>query len=279
MNLTFKSNYFFVYKHFFLGIPLNRDSIFIIAFQIDINPLRRVSAKSGRTDIFPYFCTGFMGTQKSAILFGATGLIGKQLLYELLDCVAYVAVTAVVRRDTGIRHAKLKQLIVDYSSLSDIKEQLLADDVFCCLGTTSKKTPNLEEYYRIDHDYPVAAARYTRENGARAFLFVSAVGANPTSSNFYLRMKGETERDIISLSFEQTHIFRPSLLMGDRPEKRGIESLGGVVLKAFNSLLISNLSKYKAIPSAWVAKALCRVALQGEQGVHTYYWADIRARI
>src|SRR5690606_22190537 len=115
-----------------------------------------------------------MGTAKSAILFGATGLIGGHLLSELLDDPAYAVVIAVVRRDTGIKHAKLKQLFADYRSLADIKGQLVGNDVFCCLGTTKKKTPDLNEYYRIDHDYPLAAARYTKENGATSFLLVSA---------------------------------------------------------------------------------------------------------
>lgn len=220
-----------------------------------------------------------MATQKSAILFGATGLIGGHLLHELLDSPAYTTVTAIVRRDTGIRHAKLKQLVADYRSLADIKEQLVGDDVFCCLGTTRKKTPDLDEYYRIDHDYPVAAAKYTKDNGATAFLLVSAVGANPGSSNFYLRMKGETERDIIGVGFEQTHVFRPSLLLGNRHEKRGLESLASIVFKFINPLLISRLSKYRAIPAKWVSSALCRVAEAGEQGVHTYYWADIKQHI
>ncbi|HWK58962.1 MAG TPA: NAD(P)H-binding protein [Parapedobacter sp.] len=220
-----------------------------------------------------------MATQQSAILFGATGLIGGHLLQELLNSPAYAAVTIVVRRDTGVRHAKLSQLFADHQSLDNIREQLRGDHIFCCVGTTKKKTPDLDEYYRIDHDYPVAAAQYTKDNGASAFLLVSAVGANPASSNFYLRMKGETERDIIRLGFEQTHVFRPSLLTGDRREKRGMESLGSAIFKVINPLLINGLSKYKAIPAAWVSKALCRVAITGEQGVHTYHWADIKKRI
>lgn len=220
-----------------------------------------------------------MATGKSAIVFGATGLIGRYLLQELLDNPAYAAVTVVVRRDTGIRHAKLAQLFADHRSLDNIKEQLKGDHVFCCVGTTKKKTPDLEEYYRIDHDYPVAAARCTKDNGASAFLLVSAVAADPASSNFYLRMKGETERDIIRLGFAQTHIFRPSLLLGNRTEKRSLESLGSAIFKTLNPLLINGLAKYKAIPAEWVSKALCRVATTGEGGVHTYYWADIKERI
>lgn len=220
-----------------------------------------------------------MAAQKTAILFGATGLIGGHLLRELLDNPAYAMVIAVVRRELGIKHEKLKQLYADFPSVAKIKDQLVADDVFCCLGTTRRKTPDLDEYYCIDHDYPVAAARYTKENGASAFLFVSAVGANPASTNFYLRMKGETERDIVGLGFEQTHLFRPSLLTGPRSEKRPLETLGYYLLKIVNPLLIKRLSKYRAVPAVWVSKALYQVATTGDSGVHTYYWADIKKRI
>src|SRR5690606_5723208 len=220
-----------------------------------------------------------MATQQSAILFGATGLIGGHLLQELLNSPAYAAVTIVVRRDTGVRHAKLSQLFADHQSLDNIREQLRGDHIFCCVGTPRKKTPDLDEYYRIDHDYPVAAARYTKDNGASAFLFVSAVGANPAASNFYLRMKGETERDIICLGFEQTHVFRPSLLTGSRQEKRGMESLGSAIFRVINPLLFKGLSKYRAIPATWVANAMHHVAVTGEKGVHAYYWADIKQRI
>lgn len=217
-----------------------------------------------------------MGTRKSAILFGATGLIGRHLLQELLDSPAYDMVTAVVRRDTDVKHAKLKQVFANHRSLADIKGLLAGDVVFCCLGTTKKKTPDRDEYYRIDHDYPVAAAKYTKENGAKAFILVSALGANRESSNFYLRMKGQTERDIINLGFEQTHVFRPSLLLGNRSEKRALESVASVVLNAINYLLINRLNKYRAIPATSVAKALCGVGADGKEGVHTYFWADIK---
>lgn len=220
-----------------------------------------------------------MVTRKSAILFGATGLIGAHLLHELLDSPAYATVKAVVRRDTGIRHPKLSQLFADHRSLVDIKAQLTGDVVFCCVGTTRKRTPDLHEYYRIDHDYPLAAAQYTKDNGASAFLLVSALGANPASKFFYLRTKGETERDIIRLGFEQTHVFRPSLLTGNRREKRGLEALSAIVFRVVNPLLISSLSKYRSIKADWVAKAMCRIGSMGQQGVYTYYGADIKKRL
>lgn len=122
-----------------------------------------------------------MATGKSAIVFGSTGLIGGYLLKDLLDNPAYVAVTVVVRRDTGVRQAMLGQLFAGHRSVGNIKEKPKGDYIFCGLGTTKKKNPDPDEYYRMDHDCPVAAARYTKDDGASAFSLVSAVWVNPTS--------------------------------------------------------------------------------------------------
>ncbi|SFC01419.1 Uncharacterized conserved protein YbjT, contains NAD(P)-binding and DUF2867 domains [Parapedobacter composti] len=217
-----------------------------------------------------------MAVKKSAIIFGATGLIGGHLLRELLDNPEYGKVIAVVRREMDVRHAKLIQLVADLQSVENIKDQLVADDVFCCLGTTRKKTPDLKDYYRIDHDYPVNAARLTKANGAKAFFLVSAVGADADSGNFYLRMKGQTERDVVAVGMERTHIFRPSLLRGERSEKRWAESFAKGVFTVVDALLVGGLANYRSVPAAWVARAMNRAAGQTKGGVRVYYWKDIK---
>jgi len=229
-----------------------------------------------RSNLFSVFLHLLMTAQKTAIVFGATGLIGGHLLQGLLDDPAYGKVIAVVRHDMGIKHPNFQQLFADLQSIDDIKEQLVADDVFCCLGTTRKKTPNLQAYYRIDHDYPVAAAELTKAMGAKAFLLVSAVGADAESANFYLRIKGETERDVVAVGLERTHIFRPSLLTGNRPEKRWAETASESLFKAINPLLINGLSKYRSIPAAWVARAMRKAAEREHGGVHVYHWKAIK---
>ncbi len=147
---------------------------------------------------------------KKAIVFGASGFVGSYLLRELLDSPDYEEVIAVVRRELPLSHPKLKTWIGDYSSLSATQEKLVCDEIFIALGSTMKRTPDKREYYRVDHDYPVLAARLAKEGGARAVFLVSSIGANAASKAFYTRTKGETERDILALNFEHTRIFRPS---------------------------------------------------------------------
>ncbi|WP_353197365.1 oxidoreductase [Parapedobacter defluvii] len=213
--------------------------------------------------------------RKSAIIFGATGLIGGHLLRQLLDNPVYGKIIAVVRRDIGITHPKLHQLIADLQALNTIEAELIGDDVFCCLGTTRKRTPDLTDYYQVDHDYPVAIASITKGNGASAFMLVSAVGANPDSSNFYLRIKGEAERDIRAVGFESLHIFRPSLLTGKRHEQRWTERVSEKVLWAINPLLVGSLTRYRSIPAASVAAAMNSIAQREAKGTHIYYWNHI----
>ncbi len=155
---------------------------------------------------------------KKAAVFGASGFIGSFLLTELLNDPDYDQVTIVVRKQLDIQHPKLKTLIGDFSTLSSLKDQIVVDEAFIAMGTTKSKTPDEKEYYQIDHDYPVLAARIARENGARSVFVVTAVGANQNSKVFYLRTKGEVERDIASLGFEHAHFFRPSMLLGERKE-------------------------------------------------------------
>ncbi|WP_257667359.1 oxidoreductase [Parapedobacter tibetensis] len=214
--------------------------------------------------------------QKSAIVFGATGLIGGHLLRYLLDRSTHSKVTAVVRRKVTFNHPKLHQVVADLQTLNEVGDLLVADDVFCCLGTTRKKTPDLNAYYQIDHDYPVAAAKLTKDNGAKAFFLVSSVGANTESSNFYLRIKGETERDVKAIGMEQNHIFRPSLLTGQRRGKRFLEEVSEGILAIVNPLLIGGLRRYRSIPAASVARAMSKAAKEAASGNHIYYWDDIK---
>ena len=213
---------------------------------------------------------------KKALIFGATGLIGSHLLELLLANPDYDQVIAVVRKPLQINNPKLKVLIGDLKTLPDIKSQLIADDVFIALGTTKKSTPDEHEYYQVDHDYPVEAAYYARENGAKCVNFVSAVGADVNSSIFYTRTKGEAERDIIALGYPHTEIFQPSMLMGNRKEHRPMEKVFMRVWPKLNPLLGGHWKRYRGIDVRDVAKAMIRAAKNPTDKVKIYRWQEMK---
>ena len=214
---------------------------------------------------------------KKALLFGASGFVGSFLLRELLDNPGYAAVTVVVRKKLGMEHPKLLSLLGDLESLPGLKARLQADDVFIALGTTKKKTPDPAKYYQIDHDYPVLAASMARDAGAGSVFLVSAAGANPASGVFYSRTKGEAERDIVALDFEHTHIFRPSVIMGNRPEERPLERALIAICRLLNPVLFGNLKKYRGIEAGDIAKAMNNAAGRPSAKVTVYEWQDMQA--
>jgi uncharacterized protein YbjT (DUF2867 family) len=213
---------------------------------------------------------------KKAILFGATGFIGSCLLHDLLDNKDYEQISVVVRKTLGLNQPKLKELIGDYHTLHVLKEKIDADEIFITLGTTRKKTPDKDQYYEIDHDYPVEAAKIAIEAGAKSVFVVTAVGANANSSVFYIRTKGETERDIISLNFDHTCIFRPSMIMGKRKESRPFEKILIKIWAFINPLLIGkSLKKYRGIAGEDIATSMMNAAQNQKEKVKIFHWQEM----
>ncbi len=213
---------------------------------------------------------------KRALLFGASGFVGRYLLELLLDNPRYDKVTIVVRKDLGISHPKLKTLIADFDSLPSVKDRLEADEVFITLGTTQKKTPDRADYYRIDHDYPVLATQIAKERGAKSVFLLTAVGADASSGVFYIRTKGETERDVIGAGMEHTHIFRPSMILGDRKEFRLLEKITIKLWPLAEGLIrLFNASRYRGIEGKDIAKAMVNAASDRRGKVEVYEWDDM----
>jgi uncharacterized protein YbjT (DUF2867 family) len=211
---------------------------------------------------------------KRAIVFGATGFVGSHLLRDLLDRSEYQSVTAVVRRDPGLVHPKLHTLLGDLDSVGEGISGAALDEVFIALGTTRKQTPDRMTYYRVDHDYPVAAARAAHAHGARSMFLVSAVGADPASRFFYVRTKGEMERDILALGYDHTHIFRPSMILGNRPEPRPLERFLGRAWALLDPLLPA---RYKGISGADIAQAMGEAAAgRRQERVAIYHWREMQ---
>lgn len=210
---------------------------------------------------------------KTAIIAGATGLIGSQLLELLLTTDTYTHVIVLSRKPLTRTHPKLHNFQVDFEQLDEYTIQLKGDDVYCCLGTTMKQAGSKEAFHKVDFEYPVAVAAITRQRGARQFFIVTALGANKDSSFFYNRVKGEVQEAVGKMGFESLHIFQPSLLLGHRTEKRRGEGAGEVVMKGLDFLIPK---KYKAIESAKVARAMIGFALKNMSGTFIHVSEELQ---
>ncbi len=218
---------------------------------------------------------------RTAVLAGATGLIGGHCFHLMLQSPDYARLIVLTRRQPfnyvgiGRPHALLETPIVDFDRLSSA-DLAGADDVFCALGTTIKKAGSQAAFRKVDFDYIVNLARAAAEAGAKRFMLVSSVGADPHSPNFYLRVKGETEQAVSALPFEAVHIFRPGLLLGQRAERRTGERIAQIVMPVLNSMLIGALLKYRAVPAGTVANAMIRIAGTHSSGVHLHDYSQIK---
>jgi uncharacterized protein YbjT (DUF2867 family) len=215
--------------------------------------------------------------ERTALVLGATGLVGGECVDLLLDDPRWSRVVAAGRRPFEREHPRLEQRVVDFDRLSAHAAALRADDVFCCLGTTIRAAGSREAFRRVDHDYVLEAARLALEGGAGRFLLVSAVGADPRSRIFYSRVKGETERDVRALGYRTVAVFRPSLLLGDRGELRSGEKLAEWLAVPISPLMIGPLARFRPVHARAVAAAMVRGAAGFPPGVHTVESEEIRA--
>lgn len=200
---------------------------------------------------------------RTALVAGATGLIGRQLLQLLLEDPHYTHIKAISRKALEFEHPKLENLVLDFGKLGEYHNKLEADEVFCCLGTTIKQAGSQEAFRKVDYEYPLELAKLTKNLGATQYLLITALGSDAKSGIFYNRVKGEVEQAIEEVGFQSFHIFRPSLLLGERSEKRAGEGTATVVYNALGFLIPM---KYKAIDSAKVARAMVHVAKQNSTG-------------
>jgi len=212
----------------------------------------------------------------TALIAGASGLVGSQCLARLLAEPGYERVVALVRRLLPHTDPKLDQRVIEFDRLGAAGVEFpSATDVFCCLGTTMRQAGSQVAFRQVDFTYVVGLAAQSLDHGARQFLLVSSLGANPRSSFFYNRVKGETEAAIAALPFEARQIFRPSILLGERAEHRPGERAGIVALKGAAFLLVGPLRKYRPIAAATVAEAMVRVARRAPRGVNIFESHDI----
>ena len=211
-----------------------------------------------------------MSESKTALIAGATGAVGQQLLPLLLASPDYDRVKVIGRRPPPVTHAKLVAVTSDFSDLAALGDQLAADDVYCCLGTTQGKAGK-EGLEKVDHDYVLALAQAALAQGARQFLVVSAIGASAHSPSFYSRVKGRMEQGLAALGYPSLRIVQPSLLMGPREEHRPGEAFAQKLSPLLSPLLAGPLAKYRPITTQAVAEALLTLSRRPYQGtrIHT----------
>ncbi len=213
--------------------------------------------------------------EKSALIIGASGLVGGHCLEMLLQQEIYGKVIALVRHPLERVHPKLIQHVIDFEKLEQYQEQIKGDDIYCCIGTTIQKSPNQKEYFKIDYHYPYEIGKIALANGAEQYSLISAISANSKAIFFYSRVKGQLEEAICQLNFKSVYILRPSYLIGKRKEFRSIEKLGAFVLKVLSPLLQGPLKKYRAIEAKMVAKAMVQLSMQHTPGIHIYSGDEI----
>ena len=212
---------------------------------------------------------------KHALIVGASGLIGKALLELLLKGDDYSKVIAIGRRRVDVAHPKLESRIIDFDNIAELVVSNKIHDLFICLGTTMRLAGSREAFYRVDHDYVAAFARWGYAHGVEKVLVVSSMGAKVQSGNFYLRSKGEMEESVIQSGIGAVFIFRPSLLVGVRSEYRLGEKIGEWLLWFLRPLLLGRLKRFRSIKASQVANAMYNTAQSHRKIVYIMESDDI----
>ena len=196
---------------------------------------------------------------KTALLFGASGLVGNHVLNQLISNNNYSKIKLFVRSSINISDPKIEIIQTDFNNLENHREDIKGDDCFFCIGTTKKNSPDKNEYKRVELEVPKQIAQIAKSNLVNSFVFISSGYADPKSSGDYLKFKGEVEEELRRLNFPKLGIMRPSFLLGDRKEKRVGEKIGIFVFKLLSPLFIGPLKKMKPIHSATVAKVMIAI--------------------
>ncbi len=202
-------------------------------------------------------------TRKSAVVFGATGLVGKELINALLENNDFESITAVARKQLVLTDPRLKQIkLPDFSKLMDLRDKLKAEVYFCCVGTTIKTAGSKEAFSKVDLEIPKRIAQLAESLSIPSFVAISSTGADANSSNFYLKTKGEMEKAVRETYHGNLKFVRPSLLMGNRDEFRFGEKVSVAFMKGFGWLFAGPFKKYRGIYAHDVAHVMIKISDQ-----------------
>ncbi len=197
---------------------------------------------------------------KTALVFGSSGLVGQQLVQQLIQNNSYQKIKLFVRKKPNIQNPKIEIIETKFDNLEILSPEIIGDSCFFCIGTTKKNSPDKTEYQRVELDLPKKIANLAKQNKIQSFIFVSSGYANSKSSGDYLRYKGLVEEELISLKFDNLAILRPSFLLGKRKEKRIGEKIGIIIFQILSPLMMGPLKRMKPIHVKLVANAMINIA-------------------
>jgi uncharacterized protein YbjT (DUF2867 family) len=209
-------------------------------------------------------------TNKTALILGATGVVGTQLVKQLSNSKIYSEIHLLTRREMKFTEPKCTGHVVDFDNLSQYAYLFNVTDVFICLGTTIKKAKSKEAFRKVDYDYIIEAAKMAKTSNVEKLLVITAMGANSKSKFFYSRVKGDLEGTLQRLEMNTVHIFRPSLLLGEREEFRAGEKISGLLSTFVKFVFVGPLRPYRAIEANKVAAAMYAAAQTTAKGYHFY---------
>lgn len=204
---------------------------------------------------------------KTAILLGATGLVGSHVLQQLLNDNDFSSIIVLTRKTLNRSENKIKEVIVDFNQLENYADEIKGDAVFCCLGTTIKKAGSEEAFKKVDYEYPLKVGEIAKKNGVQQYLLISAIGSSKNSIVFYNRVKGEVEFALAELKFSTLHILQPSLIIGERQEKRTGEGFAQSAAPVIDKMMFGPFSKYRSIKAEQIAKAMIHYSKSDAKGV------------
>ncbi|MBP5995656.1 MAG: nucleoside-diphosphate sugar epimerase [Crocinitomicaceae bacterium] len=205
---------------------------------------------------------------KKVVIIGATGLVGNALLQEVIQAKEVSEIRVFVRKAIDGLPEKVTQIVTDFSDFSLLKEQVIGDVIYCCVGTTRKKTPDLTDYRNIDFGINIGMAKLAKENGIPTVHLISAIGASTSSRIFYSKIKGEIEEAMKELKFDNCYIYQPSILIGSRTESRPMEYLSQKLCPFLDLFMLGVLKDYHSISATSIAQFMHRNLGQEKAGVH-----------
>ncbi|MCV9388345.1 NAD-dependent epimerase/dehydratase family protein [Reichenbachiella ulvae] len=208
---------------------------------------------------------------KTALIAGATGLVGRELLNTLLSKDYYSKILILGRRSIEIKDNRIEEIIINFDELANYQDQISAHDYYCCLGTTMGQAKSKEAFFRVDFTYPVELGKLAKNDSQfETFCIVSSYGANSESALFYNSVKGQVEEALKDLDLKTLHIFQPSLLLGYRPHFRLWEEMAKLASSILSFFIIGSRLRFWAIRGSQVAEAMYYIATSDQEGTHVH---------